>query len=119
MSKKSDLLHIITINLILENIKPGIYTEDPIPEPKFSKEGDMVFCTYCSYPKSHFYVGKKESFDHLKGESHLKQFTKHLLPILDKQNFEKIQFISNNLDSSDLESYLNVSMEMLYLRLTV
>ena len=118
MSKKSELLHIITINL-LENIKPGIYTEDPISKPKFSKEGDMVFCPYCSYPKSHFYVGKIELFDHLKGESHLKQFTKHYFPILDKQNFEKIQFILNNLDSSDLESYLGVSMEMLYLRLTV
>ena len=45
----------------------------------------MVFCPYCSYPKSHFYVGKKELFDHLKGESHLKQFTKHHFPILDKK----------------------------------
>ena len=86
MSKKSELLHIITINL-LEDLKPGIYTTDPIPKPKFSKEGDMVFCPHCSYPKSHFYVGKMELYDHLKSESHLKQFTKHHFPILDKENF--------------------------------
>ena len=118
MSKKSELLHTITINF-LEDLKPEIYTTDPIPKPKFSKEGDMVFCPYCSYPKNHFYVGKKELYGHLKSESHLKRFTKHHLPILRQKEFEKIQFILNNLDSDDLESYLGVSMEMLYLKLTV
>ena len=103
----------------MEDLKPGIYTTGPIPKPKFSKEGDMVFYPYCSYPKSHFYVGKKELYDHFKSEGHLKQFTKHHFPILSKQNFEIIQFILNNLDSDNLESYLGVSMEMLYLRLTV
>ena len=73
----------------------------------------MVFCPYCSYPKSHFYVGKKELYNHFKSEGHLKQFTKHHFPILSKQNFEKIQIILNNLDSDNLERYLGVSMEML------
>ena len=37
MSKKSELLHIITVNL-LEDLKPEIYTTDPIPKPKFSMD---------------------------------------------------------------------------------
>ena len=104
MSKQSELLHIITVNL-LEDLKPEIYTTDPIPKPKFSMEGDTVFCPYCSYPKSHFYVRKKELYDHFKSGGHLKQFTKHHFPILGKQNFEKIQFILNNINSNNLEDY--------------
>lgn len=118
MSKKSELLYIITVNL-LEDLKPGIYTTDPIPKPKSRKEKDAVFCPHCSCPASHFYVEKKELYDHLKSINHLKQFTKHHFPIIDKKSFEKIHFILNKLDPNDLESYLSVSMRMLYLKLTV
>ena len=64
-------------------------------------------------------MGKKEFYDHLKSKGHLKQFIKHHFPILGQKDFERIHFILNDLDSNDLESYLGVSMEMLYLKLMV
>ena len=118
--KKSELLHIITVNL-LEDLKPGIYTTDPIPKPKFCKsfEGNAVFCPYCSYPKNYFYVNKNKFYEHLKGESHLRQFTNHHFPSIDKQSFDKVCFILNNLDTAKLDEYIGIPLEMLYLQLTV
>ena len=42
MYKKAELLHMITVTL-LENLKPGIYTEDPIPKPKFARRETLCF----------------------------------------------------------------------------
>ena len=116
--QKSELLHDITVNL-LEDLKPGIYVTDPIPKPKFCKEGDSVFCPYCSYPKNYVYAGKNKFYNHLKSERHLKQFTSHHFPIIDKQSFDKMYFILNNLDTTKLDEYIGIPLELLYLQFTV
>ena len=93
MSKKLDLLHVITVSM-LENLKPGIYISDPIAKPKYCKEGKPVFCPFCSYPKNHFYVKKDEFYDHLKSKGHLKQFVDHHCPNLKRTDFEKILIVN-------------------------
>ena len=59
---------------MLETEVPGIYYSDPIPIPKFEVDAEKVFCPYCSL---------KEFRNHLKTETHIKEFCKfHLLPRL-------------------------------------
>ena len=60
---------------VLEKEVPGIYHTDPIPITKFEVDLGMVFfCPYCSFPDDHFNVPLENFRDHLKTESHVKEF---------------------------------------------
>ena len=88
MLKRANDLHQLAIQL-LENAKPGIYTTDPIPKPKFEKrkEDGFVLCPYCSTSRKsknsnlfnieYCYVDKKEICEHLASKEHVKEFVKH------------------------------------------
>ena len=68
---------------MLESEVPGIYYSDPIPIPKFEVDAEKVFCPYCSLPDNHLKIPLKEFRNHLKTETHIKEFCKfHLLPRL-------------------------------------
>ena len=85
MFKRAYDLHQLAIQMI-ENEKPGIYTTDPIPKPKFEKKDNFIFCPYCStshkstngkYIIEYCYVEQKEFCKHIVSKEHVKEFVKH------------------------------------------
>ena len=103
MFKRAYDLHQLAIQLI-ENEKPGIYTTDPIPHPKFEKNDNIVLCPYCSTSHKikngryieYYYVNQKEFAKHIVSKEHVREFVNHhMMQTATDDLINKMVFILN------------------------